>query len=409
MTFVVPLVYRASTVAVDPLFQLAAPSGSHPLGTDQLGRDQLARVLVGGQASLPIGFAASVIAVALGLCYGIAAGLGPRLVDALLMRLLDALLAVPTIVILLFLAALATLNNAILIILLGLTSWPRTARVVRNETLAARSRDFVTASRQFGAGTSWVARTHILRTILPIRWSTWYSWPPIMSWPSLPQLPGTGRAAAYPFLGKSALRRYAEHLLQRLVDDSSARSDDLPHGGGRQPDRRGCSHGDGAELMALLEVEDLRVQFHSRHGTVRAVDGVSFSLEAGEVVGLVGESGSGKSVTGLSLLRLLPKAARITGGRIRFAGRDLLTLSEREMRQIRGNQIAMVFQDPMTSLNPTVTVGNQIAESYYLHRGGSGRAALGRGPNCLTPSGCPMHGHGWATIPISSRAVCASA
>jgi peptide/nickel transport system permease protein len=168
LTFAVPLVYHASTIAVDPLHQLAAPSSAHPLGTDQLGRDQLARVIVGGQASLLIGAAASVIAVILGLVYGITAGLGPKLVDTLLMRLLDALLAVPTVVILLFLAALATLNDPVLIALLGLTSWPRTARVVRNETLAARGRDFVTASRQFGAGTLWVARAHILRSILPI-------------------------------------------------------------------------------------------------------------------------------------------------------------------------------------------------------------------------------------------------
>ncbi len=167
-TFIVPLVYRTSPITVDPLNQLLTPSGSHPLGTDQVGRDQFARVLVGGQASLAIGFAASVVAVILGLAFGLAAGLGSRLVDAVLMRLLDALLAVPTVVILLFLAALATLNNAILIVLLGLTSWPRTARVVRNETLAARGRDFVTASRQFGAGLPWIARAHILRTILPI-------------------------------------------------------------------------------------------------------------------------------------------------------------------------------------------------------------------------------------------------
>jgi peptide/nickel transport system permease protein len=167
-TFAVPLVYHVSTIALDPLHQLSAPSRVHPLGTDQLGRDQLARVLVGGQASLVIGFAASVIAVLLGVAYGLAAGLGARPIDALLMRLLDTLLAVPTVVILLFLAALATLNNAILIVLLGLTSWPRTARVVRNETLNTRGRDFVTASRQFGGGTLWIARAHILRTILPI-------------------------------------------------------------------------------------------------------------------------------------------------------------------------------------------------------------------------------------------------
>ena len=141
--------------------------------------------------------------------------------------------------------------------------------------------------------------------------------------------------------------------------------------------------------MALLEVEDLRVEFRSRHGVVRAVDGVSFSVEAGEVVGIVGESGSGKSVTALSLLRLLPKTARIAGGRIRFDGQDLLALHERAMRQVRGNTLAMIFQDPMTSLNPTVPIGHQIAEGYYLHRGGNWTAALGRAAELLDAVGVP--------------------
>jgi len=141
--------------------------------------------------------------------------------------------------------------------------------------------------------------------------------------------------------------------------------------------------------MALLEVEDLRVEFRSRHGVVRAVDGVSFSVEAGEVVGIVGESGSGKSVTALSLLRLLPKAARIAGGRIRFDGQDLLALPERSMRRVRGNTLAMIFQDPMTSLNPTVPIGHQIAEGYYLHRGGNWTAALGRAAELLDAVGVP--------------------
>src|SRR5579884_1842314 len=130
--------------------------------------------------------------------------------------------------------------------------------------------------------------------------------------------------------------------------------------------------------MALLEVEDLHVQFRGRHGVSRAVDGVSFSIEAGEVVGLVGESGSGKSVTALAILRILAKGGRIVSGQIRFDGRDLLALSEREMRRVRGNGISMIFQDPMASLNPTITVGRQIAESYYLHRGGGWRAAYPR-------------------------------
>ncbi len=139
--------------------------------------------------------------------------------------------------------------------------------------------------------------------------------------------------------------------------------------------------------MALLEIEDLRVQFQGRQGVTHAVDGVSFAVEAGEVVGLVGESGSGKSVTALAILRILAKGGRIAGGHVRFDGRDLLALSEPEMRRVRGNGISMIFQDPMASLNPTMTVGRQIAESYYLHRGGGWRAAYQRAAELLDAVG----------------------
>lgn len=168
VTFIGPLVYRTSPYTLNPVFQLVAPSSQYPLGSDQIGRDELARLISGGQASLIIGFSASFLAIAFGMAYGLLAGLAPRFGDAALMRLLDALLAVPTIVILIFLVSLYKLTDPVLILLLGCTSWPRTARVVRNETLAARSRDFVTASRQFGAGMFFIARAHIVRTILPI-------------------------------------------------------------------------------------------------------------------------------------------------------------------------------------------------------------------------------------------------
>jgi peptide/nickel transport system permease protein len=167
-TFPGALIYSTNPLTVDFIHQTQAPSAAHLLGTDQLGRDELARLITGGQASLYIGFAASLVAIALGLLYGLSAGLGPKIADTLLMRLLDALLAVPTVVILIFLTSLYRLNDVILILLLGFTSWPRTARVVRNETFAARSRDFVTASRQFGAGTVWIARNHVMRVILPV-------------------------------------------------------------------------------------------------------------------------------------------------------------------------------------------------------------------------------------------------
>jgi peptide/nickel transport system ATP-binding protein len=120
---------------------------------------------------------------------------------------------------------------------------------------------------------------------------------------------------------------------------------------------------------ALLRVDDLRTHFFTLDGVTRAVDGVSLSVEAGETLGVVGESGCGKSVTALSIMRLLPpKLGRVVSGAIRFDGRDLLALSEAEMRDIRGNRIAMIFQEPMTSLNPVLTIGDQIAEAAMIHQ-----------------------------------------
>ena len=113
--------------------------------------------------------------------------------------------------------------------------------------------------------------------------------------------------------------------------------------------------------MALLEVKDLQTYFSTREGDVRAVDGVSFSVDVGKTLGIVGESGSGKSVTALSIMGLLPvPPGRIVGGEVLFEGRDLTKLPEREFEDVRGKEIAMIFQDPMTSLNPTLTIGLQI-------------------------------------------------
>ena len=122
--------------------------------------------------------------------------------------------------------------------------------------------------------------------------------------------------------------------------------------------------------MPLLEVEDLKTYFFTRDGAVRAVDGVSFSVQRGETLAIVGESGCGKSVTSLSILRLIAApSGRTVGGRVLFEGTDLLALQDPEMRRIRGDAISMIFQEPMTSLNPVLTIGHQIAEVLTLHRG----------------------------------------
>jgi peptide/nickel transport system ATP-binding protein len=129
----------------------------------------------------------------------------------------------------------------------------------------------------------------------------------------------------------------------------------------------------------VLKVSDLKTHFFTQDGVTRAVDGVSFEVKAGETLGIVGESGCGKSVTALSILRLLPpRLGRTVGGSIRFEGRELLDLDERAMRDIRGNQIAMIFQEPMTSLNPVLTIGDQIAEAVVIHQNKSRAEGMAR-------------------------------
>ena len=128
----------------------------------------------------------------------------------------------------------------------------------------------------------------------------------------------------------------------------------------------------------LLEVRHLRTHFFSRAGVVRAVDDVSFSLRRGEILGLVGESGCGKSVSSLSLMRLVDQPGRIVSGEIYFEGRDLLALSKEEMRRLRGSRLAMIFQEPMSSMNPVFTIGSQIAEAILVHERVSRGAARER-------------------------------
>jgi peptide/nickel transport system ATP-binding protein len=136
--------------------------------------------------------------------------------------------------------------------------------------------------------------------------------------------------------------------------------------------------------MALLEIENLQTHFRTPDGIVRAVDGVSFGVEEGETLAIVGESGCGKSVTANSILRLVPEPPGKIAGVIRFQGIDLLKLPERAMRDIRGNDISMVFQEPMTSLNPVLTIGRQIGETLWLHQGLGRTAAEGRAVEILS-------------------------
>ena len=135
--------------------------------------------------------------------------------------------------------------------------------------------------------------------------------------------------------------------------------------------------------MAMLEVRDLHTSFFTPAGEVKAVNGVSFNLDHGKVLGIVGESGSGKSVTAYSILQILTHPGRIVSGSIKFDGQELVGAGEKVMRTIRGNKISIIFQDPMTSLNPVYTIGNQLKETIRLHTGRNAEEAQARAVEML--------------------------
>lgn len=168
LCFLLPLAYTVDPYALHATSTLNAPGGAFPLGTDEIGRDALARLLDAGRSTLLVALPAAVITFVAGLVYGLGSGLAPRWVDSMLMRLLDAVLALPGLVVLIFFASILKLATPSLILLLGLISWPPLARLVRNETLAQRDREFIQASRQMGAGFLHIATTHLLRVMAPV-------------------------------------------------------------------------------------------------------------------------------------------------------------------------------------------------------------------------------------------------
>ncbi len=162
-------------------------------------------------------------------------------------------------------------------------------------------------------------------------------------------------------------------------------------------------------MAPVLEITDLSTHIQQSRSVVHAVGNVDLRIEPGETLGLVGESGSGKSMTGLSVLGLLPPGGKIVGGSIRLDGRELVGLPEDELRKLRGNEMAMVFQDPLTSLNPTKTIGYQVAEPVRLHRGAGQGGGRGTGRSrCSSWSGCRGPQSGCRTTRTSCPAGCAS-
>ena len=391
------------------------PSWSHLLGTDDLGRDILSRLIVGARISMRISLQTVLLAAVIALPIGLVSGYVGGRVDNLLMRIVDAMLAFPPLVLAIAVAGLLGKGVGNVALAITIVMVPGFARLVRASTLAVKEETFVEASRSIGTRTRRILSHRILpnvRSPLIVGMSLAFGaailaeaglsflglsqQPPNASWGNMLRRAYDYSLYTHPWQlwipgGVIALMVLAYNTLGDALRDTLSASQWVPTRhrrrtpwqvwklpqtwrDRRRKTRRGLTAVTRAEVppapepAPLLAVEHLSVEFDTEQGTVRVVDDVNFHLETGEVLGLVGESGSGKTVTSLSIMRLLGSPpGRIAEGAVYFEGRDLFALSFDEMRALRGSELAMVFQDPMTSLNPAFTIGDQLREALRLH------------------------------------------
>ncbi|MER7130360.1 dipeptide/oligopeptide/nickel ABC transporter permease/ATP-binding protein [Streptosporangium saharense] len=409
--FVGPLLWHYGYDEITP-DNSRPPSAAHPLGTDSLGHDLLAQVMRGTQQSLLIALSVALGAALIGTVTGVVAGFHRGKADALLMRVVDLFLTVPTIAV----AAVLGHNFAgksgwfLIAAVLAALMWTTVARVVRGVVLGLREREFVAAARALGASNTRIMVSHILPNIAgPIIVSvTILVASAILAETALSfigfgvQPPDTSLgllvANAQSAVGTRPWLFYSPGVVILLIALSinfigDGLRDALDPAQTRGPRRRRylaqpVERADVIPDDVLLSVRDLRVVFAAPGDDVPAVRHLDLDLRRGEVVGLVGESGSGKSVTAAAIMGLLPPAATV-GGSVRLAGQELVGLAEPRYRRLRGRRVAMVFQDPMSSLSPVHTIGDQVAEAVRVHQGGSWAAARDRAAELLDVVGVP--------------------
>jgi peptide/nickel transport system ATP-binding protein len=388
----------------------AGPSASHWLGTDDLGRDILSRLIWGGRISLRATFEIVGIAMLFAVPIGLIAGFFRGLVDAVLMRLMDAMFSFPPLILALTVAALlgGGLNDTAIAI--AIVFIPSFVRLLRGEVIAVREENYIEAARSLGATSNRLIRRHIVPNvaspiIIQVSLSLGFALlteaglsylglgeqPPTPSWGSMLNegyqfIFNTPWALVFPgvaiMLSVLSFNLVADGLRDSLGRERPKSSTLV---GAEKEGRlsvltriRGIAPrsartelpavSPAAKTGPLLSVKDLRIEFLTNGEWCPVVEGANFTIERGKTLGLVGESGSGKTVSALAVMGLLPPRGCRPGGSARFEGRDLMRLSPAEFRQLRGNEIAMIFQEPMTSLNPAYTVGNQIAEQVRTHR-----------------------------------------
>ncbi|MCE3555912.1 dipeptide/oligopeptide/nickel ABC transporter permease/ATP-binding protein [Pseudonocardia sp. RS11V-5] len=399
---------------------LEGPSAAHLLGTDTVGRDVLSRLLFVGQPTF-LGVAeALAVALLIGVPAGTVAGYFGGWFDAVISRVADIGMAIPAIVVLLMALAVFGQNQHAAMITLGVLFTPGLTRVARAAALATRNELYVAAARVAGLGHIRVMVRHILPritnpivvrsallagTALLVQSGLGFLGlgvsPPAPTWGGMVS-EGSTVLQEQPWLivpsgGVIAVTVLAFILLgDALRDAAQGGRSGLGTAGrrlGAAPQTvAGTVAGEAAPEPvpnAVLEVRDLTVELPLAAGWTTVVDGVSFSVGPGETLALVGESGCGKTVTALSVLGLIPGGGRIARGSVDFGGTDLATADPSRLAALRGSEIAFISQEPMVSLDPSFTVGNQLVESIRTHEGGSTAAARIRMIELLTLVGLP--------------------
>ncbi|GAA3124719.1 dipeptide/oligopeptide/nickel ABC transporter permease/ATP-binding protein [Streptomyces rectiviolaceus] len=406
---------RASAVDVDALQQ--GPTAAHLLGTDSLGRDILARVLVATRLSLVLAVTATAIGVVTGTLLGTAPSVLPRWAGRLVTSAVNIAVAFPGLLLALFFAMIFGVGAKGAVLAIGLAMAPAFARLTQTLSAGIAGRDFVAAARVAGVGRIRLLLRHVLPNIgeplvvnatisagmalLAFAGLSFlgigvqapdYDWGRLLG-EGLNQIYVNPTAALAPgvavVVAGLAFNLFGETVAGVVGARSSAASSvppsaasSLPSPVASSPKAKGTSAATPAAAPAegdpVLVVEDLRVAFPGPAGPVTPVRGVSFTVGAGESVGVVGESGSGKSLTALGVSRLIEAPGVVSAARLEFLGTPLLGTSDAEARGLLGTSLALVFQDPMTSFNPTRRIGRQLAEVSEQHQGLSRGKALTR-------------------------------
>jgi peptide/nickel transport system permease protein len=397
-------------LTMDIAHRLTAPSAAHWLGQDEYGRDVLTRLLWGARVSLLVSAASTAAACVLGTLIGMVGGFLGGVAEFLAIRSVDVVLCFPPLLLALLVVTLLGPGASTLIPVLALVYLPGFVRVAYAGVLSVRSQEYVEAMRVLGAGPVRI----LFRTVLPniagpllvqislaaasaVVLESGLSFlglgvvPPAPSWGLMIAAARTTMAQSPLLLLWPCLALSLTILTLNAVCDALRDATDPHRAAPRQ--RRGVLDILAPGLLPptgpVLDIEGLTVAIETPGGPIYAVRDVSLQLQPGETLAVVGESGSGKSLLGLSIMGLLPPVARPVAGTVWVAGTELLRAPEAVLQRLRGGRMAMVFQDPLSSLNPVHRVGKQIAEAVQAHRPQSARSAAKRAVDLLAHVGIP--------------------